>query len=62
MNKEANDSLLLHQFVAGLSGMITKEFRASGKVKTLKGVVIQARILITVDSQPLSTAGEVAEK
>ena len=59
INKEAKDSLLLHQFVAGLPELITKQLRASGEVKTLEGVVTRARLLVTVDSQSVSTVKEV---
>jgi len=55
MNKEAKDSLLLHQFVAGLPELITKQLRVSGEVKTLEGAVTHARLLMTVDSQSVST-------
>jgi len=36
MNKEAKDSLLLHQFVTGLPELITKQLWASSEVKHLK--------------------------
>jgi len=59
MNKEAKDSLLLHQFVAGLPELITKQLRASGGVKTLESAVTRARLLMTVDSQSVSSVKEV---
>ena len=62
MNKEAKDALLLHQFVAGLPELITKQLRASGEVKTLEGAVTRARLLMTVDAQAVSTVKDVAEE
>ena len=45
-----------------LPELITKQLRASGEVKTLEGAVTRARLLITVDSQSVSTVKEVAEE
>ena len=62
MNMEAKDSLLLHQFAAGLPELIIKQLQASDEVKTLEGAVTRVRLLMTVDSQSVSTVKEVAEE
>jgi len=58
LNKEAKEPLLLHQFVAGLPEAITRQLRASGEVKTLEAAVTRARLLMTVDSQPVAAIRE----
>ena len=43
MVKEAKECLLLHQFLMGLPGPITRQLRASGDIKTLDAAVTRAR-------------------
>ena len=52
MAKEAKEPLLLHQFLTGLPGPITRQLRASGDIKTLEAAMTRARLLMTIDAEP----------
>ena len=58
MAKEAKEPLLLHQFLMGLPGPITRQVRALGDVKTLDAAVTHARLLITIDAEPVAMVEE----
>jgi len=49
MVQEIKEPLLLHQFLAGLLGIITRKLRASGEIKTLAGAMAHAGLLINDD-------------
>jgi len=54
LNKEAKDSLLLHQFVAGLLEGIRRQIQVSGEVKTFEAAVTCTRLLMALDFQPVA--------
>ena len=58
MAKEAKEPLLLHQFLTGLPGPITRQLRASGDIKTLEAAMTRARLLMTIDAEPVAMVDE----
>ena len=58
MAKEAKEPLLLHQFLNGLPGPIMRQLRASGDIKTLEAVMTRARLLMTIDAEPVAMVDE----
>ena len=48
LTEEASDPLLLHQFLSGLPGPISRQLRASSDTKDLRAVVQRAKVLMTV--------------
>ena len=58
MVKEAKEPLLLHQFLTGLPGPITRQLRASGDIKTLEAAMTRARLLMTIDAEPVAMVDE----
>ena len=51
MAKKAKEPLLLHQFLMGLPG-------SSGDIKTLDAAVTRARLLMTIDAEPVAMVEE----
>ena len=57
----ANDTkepLLLHQFLSGISEAIARQLRASGEVTTLDKAMTRARLLMTIESEPVATIAD----
>ena len=54
----AKEPLLLHQFLAGIPESIAKQVRASGEVTTLETAITRAKLLMTIDSDPVATLTE----
>ena len=54
----AKEPLLLHQFLTGLPGPITRQLRASGNIKTLEAAMTRARLLMTIDTEPVAMVDE----
>ena len=57
MVKEVKESLLLHQFLSGLPSPITRQLRALGELKTLEAAMTHARLLMTIDAEPIGSHG-----
>ena len=51
MENTVRETLLLHQFVAGLSIPISRQLRAAGKTRVLNSVLDPARLLMTMEKQ-----------
>ena len=51
MEDTVRQTLLLHQFVAGLPILISRQLRAAGKTTELNSVLDPARLLMTMDKQ-----------
>ena len=45
------EQLLLHQFVAGLPGHVSKQLRAVGEIDDLDKVIERAKLLLTIDKR-----------
>ena len=58
MEQAAKETLLLHQFLAGIPEPIAKQLRASGEVTTLDTAISRARLLMTIDSASVATLTE----
>ena len=56
----ANEKLILHQFLACLPDVASKQLRATGEVLALDGAIAQTRLLMSIDNQEQSAA--VSEK
>ena len=54
--ENATNPLLLHQFLTGLPGSISRQLRASGNTKDLVTVVQRAKVLMTVSEQEQAAA------
>ena len=50
--------LFLHQFLAGTPEAIARQLRASGEVTTLDKAMTRARLLMTIDSEPVATIAD----
>ena len=48
--------LLLHQFLAGIPGHVSRQLRAMGDTTDLQWVVEKARLLMSIDEQPENAA------
>jgi uncharacterized coiled-coil protein SlyX len=49
LDKAAHDPLLVHQFLAGLPDVVSRQIRASAETSTLDAVVTRARLLMSID-------------
>ena len=54
LEQAVRDPFLLHQFLVGIPEAISKQLRASGKVTMLNAAITQARLLMTIDSDPVA--------
>jgi len=54
----ANEPLLLHQFLVGIPEIIGHQLRASREVMTLDKVITHARLLMTIDPEPVAAVEE----
>ena len=52
--QNAKEPLLLHQFLAGIPEAIARQLRASGEVTTLDKAMTRARLLMTIDREPVA--------
>ena len=55
---DAKESLLLHQFLAGIPEATARKLRALGEVTTLDKVMTCARLPMTIDSEPVATIAD----
>ena len=55
------EQLLLHQFVAGLPGHVSKQLRAVGDIDDLDKVIERAKLLLTIDKRENIAAIETTE-
>ena len=55
------EQLLLHQFVAGLPGHVSKQLRAVGEIDDLDKVIERAKLLLTIDKRENIAAIETTE-
>ena len=55
LDAPAREQLLLHQFLSGLPGTVSRQLRASGEMKTLQAAVDRTRLLTMLD-EPCQTA------
>ena len=53
MEQAEREPFLLHQFLAGIPEAISKQLRALGEVTMLNAAIMQARLLMTIDSDPV---------
>lgn len=53
---DASEPLLLHQFLSGLPGPISRQLRASGDTKDLDAVVQRTKVLMAVNEQEQTAA------
>lgn len=54
LGQAAREPFLLHQFLAGIPEAISKQLRASGEVTTLNAAITRAKLLMTIDSEPVA--------
>ena len=54
--ENASKPLLLHQFLSGLPGPVSRQLRATGDTKELEAVVQRAKVLMTVSDQQQTAA------
>ena len=54
----AKEPLLLHQILAGIPEAIARQLRALGEVTTLDKAMTRARLLMTIDSEPVATIAD----
>ena len=58
LEQAAREPFLLHQFFAGIPEAISKQLRALGEVTTLNAAITRARLLMTIDSNPVAVFTE----
>ena len=58
----AREPLLLHQFLTGIPDSIGHQLRASGEVTTLDKAITRARLLMTIDPEPVAAVEETASE
>ena len=54
----AKESLLLHQFLAGIPEAIARQLRASGEVDKLEKAMTHARLLMTINPDPVAAIAD----
>lgn len=60
LTADAREKLVLHQFLTGLPGVVSRQLRATGEAKTLSAAVERARLLMAIGDQGQVSA--VADK
>lgn len=60
LEKPARDTLLLHQFLAGIPENVSRQLRATGESLTLDTAITRVRLLMTIDDHGQTAA--VSEK
>ena len=58
LEQAARELFLVYQFLVGIPEAISKQLRASGKVTTLDAAIMRARLLMTIDSDPVAVLKE----
>ena len=61
LDNTACDQLLLHQFLAGLPSLLSRQLRATGEARDLNSYVERARLLISIDTQSQQVAAVEAQ-
>ena len=56
LDAPGREQLLLHQFLAGIPESVSRQLRATGKIKALDSAVTRARILMTIDDHRQAAA------
>jgi len=54
----AKEPLLLHQFLAGIPEAIVRQLRVSGEVNILEKVMTCARLVMTIDPDPVAAVAD----
>ena len=58
MTTASREPLLLHQFLSGIPEPISRQLRASGEITTLDKAIERARLLMTIEPEPVATLQE----
>ena len=58
MATAAREPLLLHQFLSGIPEPISRQLVASGEIKTLDKAIERARLLMTIEPEPVAALQE----
>ena len=58
MAAASKEPLLLHQFLTGIPESISRQLRASGEITTLDKAIERARLLMTIEPEPVAALQE----